>query len=183
MEARCRPRGWRQLPLGPVHAGRLRLLGPVRDEPHISRSRFCRGLLLIVADIERAHNELASRGIEVSDVYHCAERTACRFHDADGVFQRVSGPAPDRPSYSSFVSFRDPDGNAWVLQEVTNRLPRRIAPGAPTYASATDLEAALIRAALAHGQHEKRIGKADPDWPAWYSEYMVAEQAGAELPT
>ena len=140
-------------------------------------------LLLIVSDVKTAHDELVSRGIEVSDVYHCAQGTACRFRDADGLFQRVSGPAPDHASYSSFVSFSDPDGNAWVLQEVTSRLPGRIAPGATTYASASDLESALIRAELAHGQHEKRIGKADPNWAAWYSEYMVAEQAGEELPT
>jgi len=139
--------------------------------------------LLIVSDIDAAHDELVKRGVKVSEVYHCAEGGACRFRDADGLFQRVSGAAPGHASYSSYVSFTDPDGNAWVLQEVTTRLPGRVAPGATTYASATDLESALVRAATAHGEHEKRIGKADADWPAWYSAYMVAEQAGTELPT
>jgi hypothetical protein len=95
----------------------------------------------------------------------------------------IDASAPGHTSYSSFVSFSDPDGNGWVLQKVTARLPGRVAPGATTYALANDLESALIRAALAHRQHEKRTGKADPEWPVWYSEYMVAEQAGAELPT
>ena len=140
-------------------------------------------LILAVSDVKTAHDGLVNRGVEVSDVYHCAQGTACRFRDADGLFQRVSGPAPEHANYSSFVSFSDPDGNTWVVQEVTARLPGRVAPGATTYASASDLQSALIRAAMAHGQHEKRIGQADPDWPAWYSNCMVAEQAGADLPT
>jgi hypothetical protein len=81
----------------------------------------------------------------------------------------------------SFVSFSDPDGNGWLLQEVTTRLPGRVA-GNTSYASAGDLSQALQRAAAAHGQHEARTGKADPNWPAWYAEYMVRELAGEELP-
>jgi catechol 2,3-dioxygenase-like lactoylglutathione lyase family enzyme len=139
-------------------------------------------LLLIVSDVKMARDELVKRGVGVSAVYHCAQGTACRFRDADGLFERVSGAAPDHASYSSFASFRDPDSNAWVLQEVTTRLPGRIDPGTMTYATACELESALARAALAHGRYEKRMGKPDPEWPKWYSEYMVAEQSGAELP-
>ncbi len=141
------------------------------------------GLLLIVSDIDAAHDELVRLGVQVSEVFHCATGTACRFRDGEGVFQRVSGPAPDHTSYSSFVSFSDPDGNGWVFQEVTTRLPGRVDPAATSFGSASDLASAMVRAALAHGEHEKRIGKADPDWPDWYAAYMVAEQAGTELPT
>jgi catechol 2,3-dioxygenase-like lactoylglutathione lyase family enzyme len=140
-------------------------------------------LLLTVSDIEAAHDELVRRGVDVSEAYHCAAGTACRFRDGEGVFQRVSGPAPDRTSYSSFVSFSDPDGNSWLFQEVTARPPGRVDPAATSFGSAGDLASAMVRAALAHGEHEKRIGKADPDWPDWYAAYMVAEQAGTELPT
>jgi len=139
--------------------------------------------LLIVSDIEAAHDELVRRGVEVSEVFHCATGTVCRFRDGEGVFQRVSGPAPDHTSYSSFAAFSDPDGNSWVFQEVTTRLPGRIDPAATSFGSATDLASAMVRAAAAHGEHEKRIGAADPDWPDWYAAYMVAEQAGTEPPT
>jgi hypothetical protein len=97
-----------------------------------------------------------------------------------GVGERITGPQPEQLSYSSFVSFRDPDGNSWLLQEITQRLPGRVA-GDTRYSSARDLAQAMIRAAKAHGQHEKRIGQADPNWPAWYAEYMVREQSGEEL--
>jgi catechol 2,3-dioxygenase-like lactoylglutathione lyase family enzyme len=135
------------------------------------------GLQLVVSDIETARGVLADRGIDVSAV----------FHDAGGVFHhagteaRVAGPAPDRDSYGSWASFSDPDGNTWMLQEVTTRLPGRVT-GPTTYASPGDLTAALKRAATAHGEHETRTGHADPDWPEWYAEYMVREQAGEELP-
>jgi hypothetical protein len=126
-----------------------------------------------------ARAELLQLGVDVSEV----------FHDAGGVFHhggtdaRVSGPDPERRSYGSFLSFSDPDGNGWILQEVTTRLPGRIDPAATSFASAGDLASALRRAAAAHGEHEKRTGQEDPDWPAWYAEYMVREQAGTELPT
>ncbi|HEX4211585.1 MAG TPA: hypothetical protein VHY56_14395, partial [Candidatus Binataceae bacterium] len=94
---------------------------------------------------------------------------------------RVGGPAAEHLSYSSFLSFADPDGNGWLLQEVTRRLPGRV-EGGTTYGSAPDLAQAMIRAAKAHGEHEKRIGKADADWPDWYAAYMVAEQSGQTLP-
>ncbi len=134
--------------------------------------------LLAVSDIEEARKQLVERGIDASEVYHCETGTACRF---PGVGVRVSGAQPGRLSYSSFVSFNDPDGNGWILQEVTKRLPGRLA-GNTAFTSASDLAQAMIRAAKAHGQHEKRIGQADQNWPAWYAEYMVREQSGEELP-
>jgi catechol 2,3-dioxygenase-like lactoylglutathione lyase family enzyme len=132
-------------------------------------------LWLIVSDIQAARDELVGRGIEVSEVFHYAgwNRVA---PDA-----RLSGPAPDRHSYASFVSFSDPDGNGWLLQEITTRLPGRVA-GDTTYASAGDLAQALRRAEAAHGQHEKRTGQRDQNWPDWYAEYMRREQSGEELP-
>lgn len=136
------------------------------------------GLLLAVSDIESARQQLVMRGIDASEVFHCETGTACRF---PGIGARVSGTQPEHLSYSSFVSFSDPDGNSWLLQEVTQRLPGRVA-GDTTYASADDLAQAMIRAAKAHGEHEKRTGQADPNWPDWYAEYMVREQSGEELP-
>ena len=132
----------------------------------------------MVPDIQAARAELAGRGVEVSEV----------FHDIGGVFHhagtagRAAGPDPERRSYASFASFRDPDGNGWVLQEITTRLPGRLDPMATTFHSAPDLAQALRRAAQAHGRHEERTGQPDPDWPDWYAEYMVREQAGEELP-
>lgn len=137
------------------------------------------GLYLIVSDIEAARDELIAHGADASEVFHCATGYACRFAGNDG---RVSGPQPERGSYGSFVSFRDPDGNGWLLQEVTTRLPGRVDPAATTFGSASDLASALRRASAAHGQHEKRIGHADPNWPDWYADYMAREQSGQELP-
>ncbi len=125
---------------------------------------------LIVADIQAALDQLAAAGIEVGEVYHLTPTG------------RISGPDPAHGSYRSRATFRDPDGNVWTLQEVTTRLPGRIDPDATTFGSAGDLASAMRRAAAAHGEHEKRIGAADPNWPDWYAEYMVAEQAGSELP-
>ncbi|HMF77101.1 MAG TPA: VOC family protein [Bryobacteraceae bacterium] len=140
------------------------------------------GLYLIVSDIDAVRAELVTHGVGATEV----------FHDAGGVYAgtdqpylfgrlRVSGRDPEHRSYRSFVSFSDPDGNGWLLQEVTTRLPGRVA-GDTTYASAGDLSQALQRAAAAHGQHEARTGQADPNWPDWYAEYMMREQAGEELP-
>jgi catechol 2,3-dioxygenase-like lactoylglutathione lyase family enzyme len=131
--------------------------------------------LLIVSDIQAARDELAGRGVEVSEVFHYAGFNRV---DPDA---RLSGPAPERRSYGSWVSFSDPDGNAWLLQEITTRLPGRVA-GDTTYASTSDLAQALRRAETAHGQHEKRTGQRDQDWPGWYAEYMRREQSGEELP-
>jgi catechol 2,3-dioxygenase-like lactoylglutathione lyase family enzyme len=134
---------------------------------------------LIVSDIQAARGALVGRGVEVSDVFHEAALGG-RFHDAapDG---RAAGASPDRSTYGSFASFSDPDGNGWLLQEITTRLPGRVA-GDTTYWSAGELSEALRRAAAAHGEHEARTGEADANWPDWYAEYMVREQAGEELP-
>ncbi len=138
-------------------------------------------LYLIVSDIEAARAELAARGAEVSEVFHEGAPGA-RF-EQNGKNGRVSGPAPNDASYGSFVSFSDPDGNGWLFQEVTTRLPGRVDPAATSFGSASDLAGAMRRAAVAHGEHEKRIGAADANWPDWYAQYMAAEQAGTELPT
>jgi catechol 2,3-dioxygenase-like lactoylglutathione lyase family enzyme len=138
-------------------------------------------LYLIVSDIEAARAELTAHGVEVSEAFHEGEPGA-RFH-AHGTQGRVSGPAPGHATYSSFASFSDPDGNGWLLQEITNRLPGRVDPAATSYNSASELADAMRRASAAHGEHEKRIGAADANWPDWYASYMVAEQAGTELPT
>jgi catechol 2,3-dioxygenase-like lactoylglutathione lyase family enzyme len=133
------------------------------------------GLFLVVSDIEAARGELASRGAEVSDIFHFAK--------GPGPFGGVvGGLAPDHASYGSYATFTDPDGNRWLLQEVTTRFPGRVA-GDTTYASTGDLAQALRRAEAAHGEHEKRTGEADPNWPDWYAAYMAAKQAGTELPT
>jgi catechol 2,3-dioxygenase-like lactoylglutathione lyase family enzyme len=140
------------------------------------------GLYLIVSDIAAARAEYLRRGVEVSEVFH-----------GEGVFSgpdepflfgrlRVSGPDPEHRSYRSFASFKDPDGNGWLFQEITTRLAGRVA-GDTTYASASDLAQALRRAGAAHGEHEKRTGgQRDENWPDWYAEYMVREQSGEELP-
>jgi catechol 2,3-dioxygenase-like lactoylglutathione lyase family enzyme len=138
-------------------------------------------LYLVVSDIQAGRDELAALGVEVSEVFHEGAPGA-RFH-ATGSDGRVSGPAPGHGSYASFASFSDPDGNGWLYQEVTTRLPGRVDAAATSFGSASDLADAMRRASVAHGEHEKRIGQADPDWPDWYARYMVAEQAGRELPT
>jgi catechol 2,3-dioxygenase-like lactoylglutathione lyase family enzyme len=136
------------------------------------------GMYLIVSDIASARKELAARGVNVSEVFHPGKPGA-QFGKDD----HVPGTAPDHGSYRSFATFRDPDGNGWLLQEITTRLPGRIAATETTFGSQADLASALRRAEAAHGQHEKRTGQRDANWPDWYSAYMVAEQAGTELPT
>ena len=141
------------------------------------------GLYLIVSDIEAGRKELIAHSVDVSEV----------FHDAGGVYAgtdqpylfgrlRVSGPDPEHRSYRSFVSFSDPDGNGWLLQEITTRLAGRIDRTETMFASVNDLASAFRRAEAAHGEHEKRTGQRDANWPDWYARYMVAEQAGGELP-
>ena len=142
-----------------------------------------RGLYLIVSDIEAARNDLLGRGVAVGEVFHGVGE---RHTGTDEPFlsgrHRVNGPAPHRGSYGSYASFSDPDGNGWLFQELTTRLPGRIDSAATTFASANDLASALRRAEAAHGQHEKRTGQRDENWPDWYAAYMVAEQTGGELP-
>ncbi len=127
-------------------------------------------MFLIVSDIEAAREQLTGAGVGVGEVFH---------NGPDGP---VSGPDPERSSYRSYASLSDPDGNGWLLQEVTTRLPGRVDPAATSFESAHDLADAMRRASVAHGEHEKRTGEADADWPDWYAAYMVAEQAGTELP-
>jgi catechol 2,3-dioxygenase-like lactoylglutathione lyase family enzyme len=142
------------------------------------------GLYLIVSDIKAVRATLLGRGVEISEV----------FHDAAGVYAgtdepylfgrlRLSGADPEHRSYRSFASFSDPDGNGWLLQEITARLPGRVDADGTTFSSSTELASALRRAAAAHGEHEKRTGQQDANWPDWYAEYIVQEQAGKELPS
>ena len=138
------------------------------------------GQYLIVSDIEAARSELAQLGADVSEVFHPG--TPGAQFQSDGTPGRVTGPDPDRPSYRTFASFSDPDGNGWLVQEVTVRLPGRLGAATTSFASAGDLADALRRAEAAHGEHEKRIGQADANWPDWYAEYMVCARAGEELP-
>jgi catechol 2,3-dioxygenase-like lactoylglutathione lyase family enzyme len=140
-----------------------------------------RSLYLIVSDIQAARDQLAARGAKVSDVFHPTVPGA-QFQP-DGASGRVAGPASDHATYRSFATFSDPDGNVWLLQEVTTRLPGRVDPAATSFASASDLASAFRRAEAAHGDHEKRTGQRDANWADWYAEYMVAEQAGTKLPT
>jgi catechol 2,3-dioxygenase-like lactoylglutathione lyase family enzyme len=130
-------------------------------------------LYLVVSDIEAARKELVARGVDASEVSHRA-----------GPGQpALKGRDPERHSYSSFASFKDPDGNGWLLQEITARLPGRVDAGDTIFTSSTELAAALRRASEAHGEHEKRTGgQRDENWPDWYADYMVAEQAGKPLP-
>jgi catechol 2,3-dioxygenase-like lactoylglutathione lyase family enzyme len=142
------------------------------------------GLYLIVSDVEAARKELLNRDVAISAV----------FHDAAGVYAgpdepylfgrvRVDGADPEHRSYRSFASFHDPDGNGWLFQELTHRAPGRVDTGATSFASPADLAAALRRAEAAHGEHEKRTGGGrDENWPEWYAEYLIREQAGQELP-
>src|SRR5580765_2684211 len=136
-------------------------------------------LYLVVSDIEAARTELMARGVTMSEVFHPGTPEA-QFQQEG----RIAGPAPDHATYRSFATFRDPDGNGWLLQEVTTRLPGRIEAATTSFASASDLASAFRRAEAAHGQHEKRTGgQRDENWPDWYAAYMVAEQSGTELPT
>jgi len=141
------------------------------------------GLYLIVSDIEAARKELLGRGVAISEA----------FHDGGGVYAgpdqpylfgrlRVSGPDPEHRSYRTFASFSDPDGNGWLLQEITTRLSGRIDSAATSFSSVSDLASALRRAEAAHGEHEKRTGQRDANWPDWYAKYMAAEQSGKGLP-
>ena len=131
------------------------------------------GLFLVVSDVLEARAELIDRGVEVSEVFHRAPGEAPQ-----------RGRHPERRSYASFATFSDPDGNQWLMQEVTARLPGRVDANVTTFASPAELAAAMRRAAAAHGEHEKRIGRHDTvGWPDWYAEYIVAEQTGKALPS
>jgi catechol 2,3-dioxygenase-like lactoylglutathione lyase family enzyme len=169
--------GWRQ-DVTPPGSGVVQLTPPgsgcsvqfgtnrTSAEPGSAQNTF-----LIVTDIQAAYDYLVGRGIQVSGVFHVGP---------DGP---VSGAAPEHASYGSLAAFSDPDGNSWLLQEITTRLPGRVDATETAFASTADLANAMRRASVAHGEHEKRIGEADENWPDWYAAYMVAEQAGTELPT
>ena len=136
---------------------------------------------LIVSDIEVAHHALTDRGIDASEIWHGPPFPP---------EARQPGLDPERTSYGSFCSFTDPDGNTWLVQEVTTRLPGRIDATGTVFASTADLASALQRAEAAHAEHQKRTGRShllhrsgqDENWPAWYAAYLVAEQAGTDLP-
>ena len=136
------------------------------------------GLHLVVSDIEAAHAALVAQGVTTSGVYHCETGFACRF---PGNGPQIPGPQPDHGTYGSFLSFDDPDGNGWVLQEITTRFPGRV-DGDTSYGSAADLAQALRRAAAAYGRPGARTGTEDPGWPDWFADYLVREQSGEELP-
>jgi catechol 2,3-dioxygenase-like lactoylglutathione lyase family enzyme len=166
--------GWRQdvtppgvIQFTPPGSGCSVQFGPNRTS---AAPGSAEGLFLVVSDIEAVRDALVAAGIEVGEVYH------------PGPGGQESGPDPEHGSYRSYASLSDPDGNGWRFQEVTTRLPGRVDPAATSFGSASDLASAMRRASAAHGEHEKRIGRADADWPDWYAEYMVAEQAGTELP-
>ena len=125
---------------------------------------------LIVSDIEASRKALIDAGIDVSEIFHF------------GPNGPVGGPDPQHGTYRSLATFNDPDGNSWLLQEVTTRLPGRVDSGVTSFGSVTDLISALRRAEAAHGEHEKRTGVRDTNWADWYAAYMAAEQAGTELP-
>ncbi|HEV3135203.1 MAG TPA: VOC family protein [Acidimicrobiia bacterium] len=127
---------------------------------------------LIVSDIVSARDALVAAGADVGEVFHL------------GPNGPVSGPDPERRSYFSRATFRDPDGNEWLMQEITTRLPGRVDATETSFGSTSDLADAMRRASVAHGEHEKRNGgQRDENWPDWYAAYMIAEQSGAELPT
>ena len=130
------------------------------------------GLYLVVSDIEAARAELVAHGADVGDIVHVARPGQ----------PPIPGRDPQRRSYFSYATFKDPDGNGWLLQELTARFPGRVDANETKFASVADLASALRRAESAHGEHEKRTGVRDANWPDWYAEYMAAEQAGRELP-
>jgi hypothetical protein len=131
----------------------------------------------VVSDVQATRDALVARGAAVGEVFH--ERSLGGRFNPDG---RISGSAPDGATYGSFATFSDPDGNGWLIQEITTRLPGRIEAGTTTFGSVSDLADAMRRASVAHGEHEQRTGEADADWPDWYAAYIAAEQAGEELP-
>jgi len=172
-------KGYRVIQLTPPGSGSSVIIG---KNVTAAAPGSAQGLYLIVSDIVAARKALLERGVQVSEVFHNAGVYAGS--DETYLFGsvRVSGPDPEHRSYRSFASFKDPDGNGWLLQEITARLPGRVDPATTTFASVNDLANAMRRAEAAHGEHEKRTGERDENWPDWYAKYMVAEQAGTELP-
>jgi catechol 2,3-dioxygenase-like lactoylglutathione lyase family enzyme len=127
------------------------------------------GLYLIVSDVQAARKDLVTRGAEVSEVFHAGTPGAQFQIDGSG---RISGPAPEHATYNSFATFRDPDGNGWLFQEVTTRLPGR---GLSNLDIAT-LTELLQEAEKHHGEYEPTAPK--HHWSGWYAAYIVARQSG-----
>ena len=180
MEARRRLRRRRRLPRDPVHAARLGVLGHLRQERHCGGARFRPGP---VPDRlrHRGRSRRAARSRRRGQRGLPRRRRRVRGHGRAYLFGRlrVSGPDPEHRSYRSFASFSDPDGNGWLFQEITTRLPGRVDADDDDVRLVDDLASALRRAAAAHGEHEKRTGQHDANWPDWYAEYIVREQAGS----
>jgi catechol 2,3-dioxygenase-like lactoylglutathione lyase family enzyme len=172
-------KGYRVIQLTPPGSGSSVIIG---KNVTAAAPGSAQGLYLIVSDIVAARKALLERGVQVSEVFHNAGVYAGS--DETYLFGsvRVSGLDPEHRSYRSFASFKDPDGNGWLLQEITARLPGRVDPATTNFASVNDLANAMRRAEAAHGEHEKRTGERDENWPDWYAKYMMAEQAGTELP-
>ena len=100
----------------------------------------------------------------------------------DGTSGRVSGPAPDHASYRSFASFRDPDGNGWLFQEITTGCPGASTPRDFVRLRKRSGERVSARRGRPRRAREAHRRQRDANWPDWYAAYMVAEQAGKELP-
>jgi catechol 2,3-dioxygenase-like lactoylglutathione lyase family enzyme len=173
------PDGWRVVQFTPPGSGCSVIFG---TNVTAAAPGSAQGFYLIVSDIQAAREDIRGCGVEVSEAFHASDVHAGS--DEPYLFgrARVAGPDPARGSYRSYASFRDPDGNGWLLQEVTSRLAGRVDPAATTFSTADDLASALRRAARAHGEHEARTGQRDEKWPDWYAAYMVAEQSGAKPP-
>jgi catechol 2,3-dioxygenase-like lactoylglutathione lyase family enzyme len=121
---------------------------------------------LVVSDVEKARAELVDGGIEVSEVFHF-----------DGILgPRVMGPDPKRGTYASFARFEDPDGNGWLLQEITKRLPGREWKGQSEAGDVASLAELLRETEEHHGPYEKTHGK--HRWSDWYAPYLSARQNG-----
>ncbi|ASY60275.1 VOC family protein [Sinorhizobium sp. CCBAU 05631] len=171
--------GYRVIQFTPPGSGASVIFGKnVTD----ARPGSAQGLYLIVSDIKAAREDLRRRGVDISEVFHAGDVQTG--NDEPYLFgrHRVAGADPERRSYRSYASFRDPDGNGWLFQEVTTRLPGRIDASTTTFASAADLASAFRRAEAAHGEYEKQLGHRDEDWPIWYAEYIVREQTGEPQP-
>src|SRR5215210_8158283 len=140
-----------------------------------------KGLYLVVSDIKAARDDLLGRGVEVSEAFHVGADVSGSDEPYLLGRHRVRGADPESRSYRSFASFKDPDGNGWLFQEVTARLPGRVDTETTTFTTSTELARALRRASAAHGEHEKRIGQHDANWPDWYADYIVGEQLGKQL--
>lgn len=125
---------------------------------------------LIVSDIQTVRDALVGAGVDAGEIFHLTPEGP------------VTGLDPERGTYRSRAVFSDPDGNSWLLQEITTRLPGRVDTGVTSFGSASDLASAMRRAEAAHGVHEKRLGRRDENWSDWYAEYMAAQESGAELP-